>query len=170
MKRFTRVMVWKTYHEKVLILPKLNYSHKATSIKTSAGKLSHFAVHLNQHNIANQLCAQSLQSYPTLCNPTDGSPPGSSVHRIFQARILEWVAIPSSRESTSKSLNSGLSALLSTCSKNSALFLGHRSCVQSHCLACAHLPNRSLWWQNGTHCVFRWHPSDTWWLFGHAYP
>ena len=103
MKRFTRVMVWKTYYEKVLILPKLNYSHKATSIKTSAGKLSHFAVHLNQHNMANQLCAQSLQSYPTLCNPTDGSPPGSSVHRIFQARILEWIAIPSSRESTSKS-------------------------------------------------------------------
>ena len=29
----------------------------------------------------------------TLCDPTDGSPPGSSVHGIFQARVLEWVAI-----------------------------------------------------------------------------
>ena len=34
-----------------------------------------------------------LQSCPTLCDPTDGSPPGSSVSGILQARILEWVAI-----------------------------------------------------------------------------
>ena len=32
--------------------------------------------------------AESLQSCPTLCDPIDGSPPGSSVHRILQARIL----------------------------------------------------------------------------------
>ena len=37
--------------------------------------------------------AKSLQSHPTLCDPIDGSPPGSSVHRILQARTLEWVAI-----------------------------------------------------------------------------
>ena len=37
--------------------------------------------------------AKSLQSCPTLCNPTDGSPSGSSVPRILQARTLEWVAI-----------------------------------------------------------------------------
>ena len=35
------------------------------------------------------------QSCPTLYNPTDCSPPGSSVHGILQARILEWIAIPS---------------------------------------------------------------------------
>ena len=40
------------------------------------------------------------QSCPTLCDFMDCSPPGSSVHRIFQARILEWVAISSSRESS----------------------------------------------------------------------
>ena len=34
-------------------------------------------------------------SHPTLCNPMDCSPPGSSVHGISQARILEWVAITS---------------------------------------------------------------------------
>ena len=34
------------------------------------------------------------QSCPTLCDPVDCRPAGSSVHRIFQARILEWVAIP----------------------------------------------------------------------------
>ena len=36
------------------------------------------------------VCAQSC---PTLCNPMDCSPPGSSVHGIFQARVLEWDAI-----------------------------------------------------------------------------
>ena len=37
--------------------------------------------------------AASLQSCPTLCDPTDGSPPGSSVHGVFKERALEWVAI-----------------------------------------------------------------------------
>ena len=37
--------------------------------------------------------AKSLQSCPTLCDPVDGSPPGSPVPGILQARILEWVAI-----------------------------------------------------------------------------
>ena len=37
--------------------------------------------------------AKSLQSCPTLCNPIDGSPPGSSAHGILQARTLEWAAI-----------------------------------------------------------------------------
>ena len=37
--------------------------------------------------------AKSLQSHPTLCHPIDGSPPGSSVPGILQARTLEWVAI-----------------------------------------------------------------------------
>ena len=37
--------------------------------------------------------AKSLQSCPTLCDPIDGSLPGSSVPGILQARILEWVAI-----------------------------------------------------------------------------
>ena len=37
--------------------------------------------------------AKSLQSCPTLCDPMDGSPPGSSIHGILQARVLEWAAI-----------------------------------------------------------------------------
>ena len=45
-------------------------------------------------------CAQLFQLYRTLCNPVDGRPPGSSVHGILQARILEWVAEPSSRGSS----------------------------------------------------------------------
>ena len=45
-------------------------------------------------------CAKSLHSCPTLCNPMGCSLPGSSVHGILQARILEWVAMPSSRGSS----------------------------------------------------------------------
>ena len=40
------------------------------------------------------------QSCPTLCNPMDCSPPGSSVHGALQGRTLEWVAMPSSRGSS----------------------------------------------------------------------
>ena len=40
-------------------------------------------------------CDKWLQSCPTLCDPTYCSPPASSVHEIFHARILEWVAFPS---------------------------------------------------------------------------
>ena len=43
---------------------------------------------------------QITQSCPALCDPVDCSPPGSSVHRILQARILEWVAISFSRGSS----------------------------------------------------------------------
>ena len=41
-----------------------------------------------------------VQSCPILCDPIDGSPPGSPVPGILQARILEWVAMPSSRGSS----------------------------------------------------------------------
>ena len=44
--------------------------------------------------------AKSLQSYPILSDPMDYNPPGSSVHRILQARIVEWVAISSSKGSS----------------------------------------------------------------------
>ena len=43
--------------------------------------------------------SEVIQSCPTLCNPVDCSPPGSSVHGILQARTLEWVAMLSSRGS-----------------------------------------------------------------------
>ena len=43
---------------------------------------------------------QSLQSCPILCDPMNCHMPGSSVHGILQARILEWVAMPSSRGSS----------------------------------------------------------------------
>ena len=44
-------------------------------------------------NLFAAAAAKSLQSCPTLCDPMDGSPPGSTVPGILQARTLEWVAI-----------------------------------------------------------------------------
>ena len=53
---------------------------------------------LNRNNfdfamVQGTAAAKSLQSCPTLCDPIDGSPPGSPIPGIFQARTLEWVAI-----------------------------------------------------------------------------
>ena len=44
-------------------------------------------------SVAAAAAAKSLQSCPALCDPTDGSPPGSPIPGILQARTLEWVAI-----------------------------------------------------------------------------
>ena len=52
-------------------------------------KLRDWDCHINTAAAA----AKSLQSCPTLCNPIDGSPSGSPVPGILQARTLEWVAI-----------------------------------------------------------------------------
>ena len=63
--------------------------------------------------------SEVAQSCPTLCDPMDYSLPGSSIHGIFQARVLEWVAIPSPgdrpRDRTRVSLTAGRYALLSVC-------------------------------------------------------
>ena len=52
---------------------------------------SQFILYLNRYPFA--AAAKSLQSCPTLCDPIDGSPPGSPVPGILLARTLEWVAI-----------------------------------------------------------------------------
>ena len=50
-------------------------------------------VDLKLNAVAAAAAAMSLQSCPTLCYPIDGSPPGSAIPGILQARTLEWVAI-----------------------------------------------------------------------------
>ena len=57
-----------------------------------------WAQNMNSNNFLEKdakvaLAAKLLQSCPTLCDPIDGSPPGSPVPGILQARTLEWVAI-----------------------------------------------------------------------------
>ena len=87
-------------------------------IKSSFSLSSPRSVNFGKHHVTNShssgglsnslfisvylLCCCSClvaKSCPTLCDPTDCSPPGSSVHGILQARMLEWVAISSSRGS-----------------------------------------------------------------------
>ena len=53
------------------------------------------------------VCVLAVQLCLTLCDPMDYSPPGPSVHGILQARILEWVAMPSSRGSPQPGIESG---------------------------------------------------------------
>ena len=50
------------------------------------------------HFLLQCMHAKSLQSCQTLCDPMDSNPPGSSVHGILQARVLEWVAISFSKD------------------------------------------------------------------------
>ena len=56
-----------------------------------------FKIYSHMHHTC---CAKSLQSCPTVCDSSDCSPPGFSVHGALQARMLEWVAKPFSRESS----------------------------------------------------------------------
>ena len=63
-----------------------NVKNRWTVNKTVLG--SHHGMPLGD----KQTAAKSLQSCPTLCDPTDGSPPGSAVPGVLQARTLEWVA------------------------------------------------------------------------------
>ena len=58
----------------------------------SSGVVHHLLFLLSSPNPA-AAAAKSLQSCPTLCDPIDGSPPGSPVPGILQARTPEWVAI-----------------------------------------------------------------------------
>ena len=64
------------------------------------GWMNHKLVKIAGRNINNlrytdaaAAAAKSLQSCPTLCDPIDGSPPGSPVPEILQAKALEWVTI-----------------------------------------------------------------------------
>ena len=58
----------------------------------------------NKMYTAAAAAAKSLQTCPTLCDPIVGSPLGTSVPGILQARILEWVAISSATAATSKGM------------------------------------------------------------------
>ena len=58
-------------------------------VNTSSTTLLYFVV----YTVAAAATSKSLQSCPTLCHPIDGSPPGSAVPGILQARTLEWIAI-----------------------------------------------------------------------------
>ena len=66
--------------------------HGVTKSRT---RLSNWTEDTHTSVIIKGKCVLIAQLCPILCDPMDYSPPGSSVHGIFQARILEWIAIPS---------------------------------------------------------------------------
>ena len=74
------------------------------------------------------LCAKSLQSCLGLCDPMDRGPPGSSDHGIFPARILEWVAMSSSRGSSRSRDRT------------------HISCIECRFFAAEYNINNALWY------------------------
>ena len=78
-------------------------------------------------NEVAQLC-------PTLCDPMDCSPPGSSIHEILQARILEWVAISFSRGSSWPRDQTRVSCILSRCFTIWATREAHRMTLFPLCL------------------------------------
>ena len=92
-----------------MLLPPSTYSHTVTLYTTHM--LSHTLIHVTvmemhvyhthtYNHIYNSIEREVTPTGPTLWDPMDGNLPGSSVHRIFQARVLEWVAISSSRRSS----------------------------------------------------------------------
>ena len=74
-------------------------SHKNDKLDTATFKLTGQKLHASgpeptkNKQVNSAAAAKSLQLCPTLCDPIDGSPPGSPVPGILQARTLEWVAI-----------------------------------------------------------------------------
>ena len=87
-------------------LPKCMWNHKKSRSHKNNKILSFAAMWMDLENNMLSLISQrknvlyvtaaaakSLQSCPTLCDPIDGSPPGSPIPGILQVRILEWVAI-----------------------------------------------------------------------------
>ena len=82
--------------EKFLVACVCVYTHTLTHIYTHKHIYMHVFYFVWHIITVFVLVAQSC---PTLCNPLDCSPPGSFVHGILQARILEWILIPFSRMS-----------------------------------------------------------------------
>ena len=73
-----------------------HHSSKASVLQCSAFfmvQLSHPYMTIGKTIALTTTTTKSLQSCPTLCDPIDGSPPGSTIPGILQARTLEWVAI-----------------------------------------------------------------------------
>ena len=70
---------------------------------------------LVQEFLKSESESEVAQSCPTLCDPMDGSLPGSTVHGIFQARILEWAAISFSRGSSQPRDHTWVSCIADRC-------------------------------------------------------
>ena len=68
-------------------------AHRLPHPRDSPGKVTEVGCHFLLQCMKVKIESEVAQSYPTLSEPIDFSPPGSSVHGIFQARVLKWDAI-----------------------------------------------------------------------------
>ena len=94
----THSLLWSGLHSEQLKLGTGNLVHSTWSSQVHTHPWSHCSLIYMFESESGV-----VQSYPTLCDPLDCSPPGSSIHGILQARILEWVAISFSRGSSQPS-------------------------------------------------------------------
>ena len=79
-------------HTKTKLQANITDEHRCKNCQQNFSKWNS-AVHQKAHTPWSAAAAKSLQSCLTLCDPIDGSPPGSPIPGILQARTLEWVAI-----------------------------------------------------------------------------
>ena len=95
------VCIQTTYHyHRTLFLLLIFFGVQLIYTIILVSAIQHSASVIHRHTGCVVCCVKSLQSCPTLCDPMDHSPPGSSIHGILQARIPEWVAMLSSRGSS----------------------------------------------------------------------
>ena len=87
----TRQTPWRSYYFLKPMTGKCRGSCEAQ--RSHQGKSWELPIQVKRVQMTIAAAAKSLQSCPTLCDPIDGSPPGSPVPGILQARTLEWVAI-----------------------------------------------------------------------------
>ena len=87
------VASWPTYW---FLRREIRWSGTLISLRISHSLLWSTQSKASVQSMKQCMSAQLIQLCPTLCNPTDCNPPGSPVHGIFPARILQWVAMPSS--------------------------------------------------------------------------
>ena len=83
-----------------------------------------------------EVCAKSLQSRPTLGDPMDCSPPGSSVHGTLQARIMEWVAISFSRGPSPSRDQTSVFCIADGFFTHQASREAQHLCLKAHYLGC----------------------------------
>ena len=88
MKRAIKVQKTLNHMKKML-----NLAQNKRNANLNTLKYHFLPIMLTETHFDNICYAKSLQSCPTLCDPIDGSPPGSPIPGILQARTLEWAAI-----------------------------------------------------------------------------
>ena len=85
---------WRTCRKSKFIPWKIPWTEKPGGLQSRGSQESEMTYRLSHHHtLFAAAAAKSLQSCPTLYDPIDGSPPGSPIPGILQARTLEWVAI-----------------------------------------------------------------------------